>query len=196
METKTFSPKSQKPIALTAENEERFNQIYAKHHSEIMNYIKFKVNCVEDAEEICIDTFEKVCRYMDSFDESKSKFTTWLRNVANTCISDHFRKDGNAYRYNEISASDFADAETGKELFTFHSNEETESLAENNELHNQLVKAFRKLKPKYRKIATLYFLREKEYKEIAEICEIPMGSVKGMISRCRAMLQSELELSF
>ena len=91
--TKVFNPKSQQPINLTADEMQRFNSIYAKHFNEILNYIKFKVNCVEDAEEICIDTFEKVCRYMNSFDESKSKLTTWLRNVANTCISDHYRVD-------------------------------------------------------------------------------------------------------
>jgi len=189
METKTFNPKSQQVINLTADKLDRFNQIYAKHFNEIQNYIKFKVNCVEDAEEICIDTFEKVCRYMDSFDESKSKLTTWLRNVANTCISDHYRVD---HSDREICTSDFADEESGLERFQFVASEETDSLAESHEFQTKIAKAFRNLKPKYRKIATLYFLREKEYKEIAEICEIPMGSVKGMISRCRAMLQLEL----
>lgn len=190
METKkAFAPKSQQAINLTADEMQRFNNIYAKHFNEILNYIKFKVNCVEDAEEIAIDTFEKVCRYMDSFDESKSKFTTWLRNVANTCISDHYRVD---HTDKEICTSDFADAESGKVLFTFHADDETDSLAESHEFQSKVARAFRKLKPKYRKIATLYFLREKEYAEIAEICEIPMGTVKGMISRCRGMLQLEL----
>jgi len=189
METKTFSPKSQQVINLTADKLDRFNQIYAKHFNEIQNYIKFKVNCVEDAEEICIDAFEKVCRYMDSFDESKSKLTTWLRNVANTCISDHYRVD---HSDREICTSDFADEESGLERFQFVADERADNLAESHDFQKKVAKAFRQLKPKYRKIATLYFLREKEYKEIAEICEIPMGSVKGMISRCRAMLQTEL----
>jgi len=190
METKkAFNPKSQQVINLNVTDAERFNSIYAKHFNEILNYIKFKVNCVEDAEEICIDTFEKVCRYMNSFDESKSKLTTWLRNVANTCISDHYRVD---HTDREICTSDFADAETGKELFTFKATEQADSLAISNEFQHKVAKAFRSLKPKYRKVATLYFLREREYKEIAEICEIPMGSVKGMISRCRGMLQAEL----
>jgi RNA polymerase sigma-70 factor (ECF subfamily) len=191
MET-TTKAKAQQKFNLSADQLQRFNKIHAKHFNEILNYIKFKVNCVEDAEEICIDTFEKACRYMDSFDESKSKLGTWLHNIANTCISDHYKKDGNAYRYNEISTSDFADEESGLDRFQFVEVESADSLAENNELHNKIVRAFRSLKPKYRKIATLYFLREKEYAEIAEICDVPMGTVKGMISRCRAMLQMEL----
>lgn len=190
METvKTFNPKSQRPLNLTVSESERFNAMFAKHFNEILNYIKFKVNCVEDAEEICIDTFEKACRYMNSYDASKSKITTWLRNIANTCISDHYRVD---HTDNEICTSDFADAESGKELFSFIADDEADSLAISNDFQSKIAKAFRTLKPKYRKIATLYFLREKEYAEIAEICQVPMGTVKGMISRCRAMLQMEL----
>jgi len=190
METKTFNPKSQQPIALTSDELQRFNQIYTKHFNEILTYIKFKVNCLEDAEEICIDAFEKVCRYLNSFDAEKSKLTTWLRNIANTCISDHYRVD---HTDNEICTSDFKDAESGRELFSFVADDETENFAESNEFHTNIAKVFNNLKPKYRKVATLYFLKEKEYSEIAEICEIPMGSVKGMISRCRAMLQKELQ---
>jgi len=189
METKTFNPKSQQPIALTSDQLERFNQIYAEHFNEVQNYIKFKVNCVEDAEEICIDAFEKVCRYMDSFDETKSKLATWLRWIANTCISDHYRVD---HSDREISVSDFKDVESGLDRFQFVDNKSADSLAESHEFQSKVARVFRQLKPKYRKIAILFFLREKEYSEIAEICEIPMGTVKGMISRCRGMLQAEL----
>ena len=57
----------------------------------------------------------------------------------------------------------------------------------------KIVKAFENLKPNYRKIAELYFIEDKQYNEIADICNIPLGTVKGMISRCREMLQSELK---
>jgi len=190
MEQKAFNPKAQQPIVLSADELKRFNEIYNKHFNEILNYIKFKIKSVEDAEEIAIDTFEKVCRYMNTFDESKSKFSTWLRNVANTCISDHFRVD---HTDNEISVSDFADAESGRELFSFVADEDSDKLVESHDFQKKIAKVFGKLKPKYRRVATLYFLREKEYNEIAEICEIPMGSVKGMISRCREMLKAELQ---
>ena len=63
---------------------------------------------------------------------------------------------------------------------------------ESNELNIGINNAFANLKPKYKRIAELYFLEDKQYNEIAEICNVPMGTVKGMISRCREMLQSEL----
>jgi DNA-directed RNA polymerase specialized sigma24 family protein len=36
-------------------------------------------------------------------------------------------------------------------------------------------------------------LRQKQYDEIAETLNIPIGSVKGMIFRVREMLQSQLK---
>ena len=62
----------------------------------------------------------------------------------------------------------------------------------NNIVIDHFRSSFRSLKPKYRRVAVLYFMNQKQYKEIAEILDIPMGTVFGMISRCRAMLQESL----
>ncbi len=60
------------------------------------------------------------------------------------------------------------------------------------ELKKRINRAFNTLKPNYKRIAELFFLDGKKYHEIAEICQIPMGSVKGMINRARTLLQMEL----
>jgi len=52
------------------------------------------------------------------------------------------------------------------------------------------------LKPKYQRIAELYFLQDKPYNEVAELLEIPLGTVKGMINRVRTMLQAELKPAY
>lgn len=187
--TETTKFKTQQPFNLSVADAERFNQIYAKHFNVILNYLKYKVSCVEDAEDICIETFVKACRYMDSYDENQSKVSTWLHNIANSCIVSYYRSS--VYTDKETCVSDIVDSE-GRQTFVFKSDVEISDTVESKEFQHKVAKAFRSLKPKYRKIATLYFLREKEYKEIAEICQVPMGTVKGMISRCRAMLQMEL----
>ena len=169
-----------------------WEELYVKHYSEILNYINFKIGNLHNAEDIASTVFLKVNDYLSTFDAEKSSVTTWLRNIANTCIVDYFRgKNGNfVNRVNKVS--DFVTDE-GKEIFQFHADDNTETLAERNEFKSRLAKSFAKMKPKYRRIATLYFLREKEYSEIAEICQVPMGTVKGMINRCREKLQNELQ---
>ena len=172
----------------------QYTKIYNKHYAEVLNYIKYRVQNHHNAEDITSITFERVWLYLADFDETKSNITTWLRNVANSCISNYFNGKNGNYIEQTSNVSDFVDAESGREVFQYVSDEETNVLAERNEFNEKVNVVFGNLKPKYRKVAILFFLQEKEYKEIAEICEIPIGSVKGMINRCRTMLQNDFQI--
>ena len=59
-----------------------------------------------------------------------------------------------------------------------------------------IERAMAQLKPKYQKIAEMYFILDKPYSEIADLLELPLGSVKGAINRIRAMLTSQSELKY
>ena len=91
-----------------------------------------------------------------------------------------------------MNVDSFVD-EKGNELFTFVSDNSTSKDVENKELKAVILAAFNNLKPKYQKIAHLFFLEEKKIEEIADSCEMPVGTVKGMIFRCREQLQGQLE---
>lgn len=175
--------KAIKPISKT------FEEIYAENYDSILRHINIRVNDPEVAEELVNDVFMKVHKHMGNYDESRSAIPTWVRNIANNTIIDHFRC--NRYANNRTSASDFNNGE-GISEFQFTSPEEADTDIENSELGQEIMNSFRSLKPKYRRVAVLYFLNQKQYKEIAEILNIPMGTVFGMISRCRAMLQDSL----
>jgi len=88
-------------------------------------------------------------------------------------------------------SSDFSN-DNGIDEFQFVADAEADSEMDREELSAKIMKSFRGLKPKYRKIAVLFFMNQKSYKEIAEILDVPMGTVFGMISRCRKMLQTSL----
>jgi len=170
-----------------------FNQIYAENYTTILNYVNFKVRNLHDAEDITSIAFVKVSQNLHTFDSTKANLNTWLHTIANNCIIDFIRMETNR-KTNTLHVSNFVDAETGKEFIELPDNSVKNSRndMESNELHRKLAKAFRSLKPKYKTIAYLYFLKEREYNEIATMCNVPMGTVKGMISRCREMLQTEL----
>jgi len=124
------------------------------------------------------------------FDAEKSALPSWVRTVTNSVVLDYF-KTNHQDKYKAVS--DFV-AQDGSEIFQFNGVAKSpDKLMENDELKERLLKAFRGLKPKYRKIATLYFIREYEYTEISEMLNVPMGTVKGMISRARVKLQKELD---
>ena len=180
---------------LTAEQQSKFAYIYAETHSQVQNHVRRVVRHEHDSEDVAMDVFIKIQKLIKNpvttFDENKSSLSTWVHTVTNSVILDFFRTN---HQDQYKAVSDFVDHE-GHEIFNFISPDINR--ADNDiltaELHSRIAKAFRTLKPKYRKIAILFFLRDLPYVEIAEIVNVPMGTVKGMLSRARQKLQTELD---
>lgn len=169
-----------------------FESVYNEYHKRIQFYINGKVKNSDAAQELCADVFIKVNDNLVYYMGEIAGLSTWIYSIAKNTIIDYYRVDKSKHYTN---VSNFADAETGKETFQFIApeNYQIENVLDNVDKSEKIAKAFENLKPNYRKIAELYFIEDKQYNEIADICDIPLGTVKGMISRCREMLQSELK---
>ncbi len=168
-----------------------FETVYNEYNKRILYYINGKVKNSDVAQELCADVFIKVNDNLVYYMGEIAGLSTWIYSIAKNTVIDYYRVDKSKYYTN---VSDFADAETGKETFQFVASEsyEVDSILDNVDKSERIAKAFENLKPSYQKIALLYFVEDKQYNEIAEICNVPLGTVKGMISRCREMLQNQL----
>jgi RNA polymerase sigma-70 factor (ECF subfamily) len=190
-------------------NELNFNEIYAKYHNEVLNYIKFKMNNKhkEVAEEICNDTFLKSQKYV--YNESLSKITTWLKGIAGQLIIDYYRSETIIKTSETISdegelikvkervnvktyISNYVNDE-GIEFFEINAKSDTSAKIENSQLLTSVKASFDNLKPKYQEIARLRFVEEYSYNEIAEMLNIPENTVKQQILRAKEMLKTQLE---
>jgi len=167
--------------------------LYKQYYKPIFNFIMQKIHNTENAEELTNDTFIKAGEKMYQFNPEKSNISTWLHNIAKNLIIDFYRKD-NSDKY--INVSNFVD-ESGNEMIQFKdtNNNSVEEL-ENKELLQAVQKAMSQLKPKYQKIAQMFFIEDQPYPEIAKVLEMPVGSVKGTIFRIKAMLQGELQFVY
>ncbi len=66
--------------------------IYDKFVPKVINYIKQNSGDTEQAQDVVQDSFVKIWRKIDSYDETKGSFFTWMLNITrNTCI-DFIRK--------------------------------------------------------------------------------------------------------
>ena len=166
-----------------------FNEVYAKFYNKVLQHVNFKTNNSIHAEDITAEVFIKANKHFGSYNPEFA-MSTWLITIANRLIIDYFRKYGRE-EANTMKVDGFVDDE-GKEYIEFVGDNGND-VSDNRELREAILKAFRTLKPKYRRIANLFFMQDMEYKEIAEVCNVPLGTVKGMISRCREMLQAELQ---
>ena len=166
--------------------------LYNSYYSYILLYITRKIYNSDIAEELTNDVFINADKALKDFDGTKSNVKTWLHNIAKNITIDYNRSKRYKDKLKEDNVSEYTD-ENGNELFSFVSDNSTSQALESSELMNTINKAFATLKPKYRRIADLYFIEQYSHAEIMEICDVPEGTVKGMINRCKEMLQAQLQ---
>jgi len=174
-------------------------KVYIDNRQMVFNHVMSIVKDYHDSEEVCNDVFLKMIRLnknpLTAFDESKSALRTWIRTITNSVILDYFRTNHQDH-YKAVSNFVADDSkEENKVYFQFVAPKSTnaDKMVLTEELQDKIVKAFHDLKPKYRRVAVLYFIHGHEYGEIAEMLNVPMGTVKGMLFRSRAMLQGSLK---
>lgn len=132
----------------------------------------------EDAGDATQETLVKVLKSLDRYDQSRS-FATWVFGIArNTCIDEHRRRRRRAWdepgELMDLSPSPLQDVVRYQRA-------------------EMLERAFAELSPMYREILVLYHFEHRKYTEIAEILELPLGTVMNRIFRARKKLRDLYE---
>lgn len=144
----------------------------------------------EDAEDLVQETYLKAYRYYDKFEEG-TNFKAWLFKIMKNTFINNYRK-----RQQAPALSDFADIE---ESFETQVSEETSRQIRNpedelleNVLDQDVQRALDRLPPDYRMVVILADLEGFSYKEIADILEVPVGTVMSRLYRGRRLLESAM----
>lgn len=143
-----------------------------------------------EAEDLFQDTWLKVVDKVQYYDLNK-KFSTWLYTVTLNLYRDRYRK---AKRWLSKIRFMFDDEEGNSELERIDSGEVAiNDQLEENELKRDLIKSINKLKDTYRVPLILFYYKDMTYEDIAQILDIPMGTVKSRLNTCKKILKEELE---
>ncbi|WP_110112000.1 RNA polymerase sigma factor SigW [Bacillus sp. CGMCC 1.16541] len=164
--------------------------------AEVVEYYKDKVYQLcyrmlgnrEEAEDSAQETFIRAYVNIHSYDMNR-KFSTWLYRIATNLCIDRIRKKKPDY---------YLDAEVpGTEGLNMYSKiaadqalpeDELESL----ELQELIQSEILKLPEKYRTVIVLKYVDELSLKEISDILDLPVGTVKTRIHRGREALRNRL----
>lgn len=144
----------------------------------------------EDAEDLVQETYLKAYRYYDKFEEG-TNFKAWLFKIMKNTFINNYRK-----RQLSPALSDFAEIEESFETQVSEDaarqikNPEEELLE--NVLDDDIQRAMEKLPPDYRMAVILADLEGFSYKEIAEILEVPVGTVMSRLYRGRRLLEAAM----
>ena len=177
-------------------------KVYIENRQSVFIHVLCIVKDYHDSEEVTNDVFLKMVRLnanpKTAYNSDLSALTTWIRTITHSVILDYFRTN---HQDHYKAVSDFTDDNWSAELkdnkinhkFVAPKTDKADNLILTTEVRGKINNAIDKLDVKYRRVAILYFLWEYEYSEIADILNVPMGTVKGMLSRSRAKLQDSLK---
>lgn len=140
----------------------------------------------EDAEDLAQETFVRAWERIDTYDASRP-FKAWIARIAGNLAIDRYRADSRRPRTTDID-------EMGATLATKGPGPAAATIE--SERQRELLSRLRELPEHYRQVIVLRFLEELSYEEIAELLDLPMGSVKTRIFRGREMLRQRLRPDF
>jgi RNA polymerase sigma-70 factor (ECF subfamily) len=144
------------------------------------------------AEDLAQETFIKVLNGIGSYNP-QFKFSSWIFKVANNAAIDHLRKR----EVDTLSLDGSPHATTADELsataLQLGDRRETPlQELEARELGSAIEQAIARLRPEYRACILLRHVEGHSYEDIAQILELPLGTVKTYIHRARNELRSQL----
>ena len=143
-----------------------------------------------DAADMAQEAFVKVYRNIGKFN-FKSSFGTWFyRIVKNTCIDELRRQKRNRV----ISLDAEIEGEDGDyKMQVADDKEDIQTQLEKKETKEMLWAALEMLSEKHRAVLVLADIKGFDYLEIADMLDMPVGTVKSRIFRAREKLEAILQ---
>ncbi len=136
----------------------------------------------QEAQDLTQEVFLRVFRSLKSFRAGEGSFTVWLARLSRNLLIDHYRRT----RLERATDSIEEQLPVLEEKTAMAAR--TEGMVAGREASELLQAALQKLSPELRETVILRDLEELEYREIAQVLNIPEGTVKSRLNRGRAEL--------
>lgn len=174
--------------AVLAGDAEQYEEIVNRYQGRVVNYLYRLLRSFDDANDLGQEVFLRVYRALDRYDPSY-KFSTWLFRVARNAAIDSVRK--RRLPVVPMERRQNADGETSTRELVGPDRGPYRHLR-NRERREAIDVAIAELPPEYRELIELRHFGELSYGEIAELREMPLGTVKNKLFRGRQMLKEKL----
>src|SRR5258708_7624157 len=144
----------------------------------------------ELAEDLSQETFVKALNAIESY-RPEFKFSSWIFKIANNAAIDHLRR--RELDTLSLDGSPHAETPEAMQATALQIGARQESpldAVEARELGGAIEAAIGRLRPEYRSCILLRHVEGHAYEEIAEILDLPLGTVKTYIHRARIALRT------
>lgn len=160
---------------LKFKDELAFEYVYTKTKSLVYTVIISVVKDHNQTEDLMQDTYIKMIKSINSYD-NKYRFNTWLATIARNTALDYYRKQKKQYS---------VDIHENEYLFPL------ERSLQDDEISTNYILSL--LDDEEREVVMLYSLDEYKHKEIAIILNKPIGTITWIYNKAMKKLRKELK---
>jgi RNA polymerase sigma-70 factor (ECF subfamily) len=166
-----------------------FNELVKKYEKQVYNFAYRLTGNYDDANDVAQDAFLRVYNAIGSF-RGDASFTTWLFRITTNVFLDD-RKRARAHPHSSLDeALDLEESSVARQIED--PSPSPEALTEQKERGQILQDTIGSLPENQRAMVVLYHSEQKSYEEIAEMMNLPIGTVKSRLNRARLALKEKL----
>lgn len=153
-----------------------FEQLMSPYLKTLFNYIKFRTGNDADANDIYQETVLSVWQSVAAY-KNQSSFKTWVFSIARRRLADFYRKSG---KNETLPLTDYENTAIDEDNY------------EGCDERIDVEQALKKLSARDNELVYLVFQAQLSYQDIAEMLNIPVGTVKSRMSGIKAKMRTLL----
>ena len=167
-----------------------FGELVRRYQDRLYNTVYRLVGSAEDAQDVVQEAFLHAYQSLDRF-KGDSRFFTWLYRIAvnsaislkrkqRVVVSIRLGREGQGGPAEPLDNSEFS--QPGRPL-------------ERAEEERRIQLALSRMSPEHRAVLILKDMEEQKYEDMAEILQVPIGTIRSRLHRARLELRTLLERS-
>jgi RNA polymerase sigma-70 factor (ECF subfamily) len=169
-------------------NRRAFEELVRKYERKIFSFVVRMVRNEDTAVDLTQDFFFKIFTVLDKYN-FEYKFSTWAYRICYNLVIDHLRKNQtqvDSLDDDSVTPRDLLSSENINREDGFH------SLARE-ETRDYVWRIVDQIPLKFRELILLRYIQDLKYEEIADITNLPVGTVKNRIFKAKEILKKEME---
>lgn len=170
-------------------DEQAYKKLVEKYQRALYFHILKMIKDKEQVNDLVQEAFVKAFDNLNTYSTNYA-FSTWLYRIATNHTIDYLRKK----KLKTLSIDEPVKTRDGEMQMQL---EDESAGTDRNIIRKQrqdmVQEAIEDLPPKYRKVIEMRHMEEKSYQEIADVLDLPLGTVKAHIFRARELLYKALK---
>jgi RNA polymerase sigma-70 factor (ECF subfamily) len=163
-----------------AGEEGAFEVLYQQYARLVYHAAYLMLDNPQDADDVLQEVFIRAFRYLKTYDPARGAFTTWLHRIAvNVCLRHMSQPPAPSIPLPEAAGQGTREAVDARL-----------------DARQRVQRMLASLAPPFRVVVVLRFYGALSYQEIAQVLDIPVGTVQSRLSRALHQLRREEEVQW